>query len=358
MTKTLYRISLLLAAAALAQAHFVFVVPDAGGASAKVFISEELKPTGEVDLTIISGAKLSLLDSAGRDIPLRMVKGADAYVVPLSGSGTRVIHGIVDLGFTQSRGPKPYLLMYYPKSILGNAFDSKSTLPDQTPVQIVPVGKPGALKLQLLVRGRPQPNSEITVILPDATQKKLTTDATGQTELLTETGRYGAWGRYWEQTPGERDNKKYEEIRHYATLVFDAPAGSAAVPGVTATRFATLPQAASSFGSVVSDGWLYIYGGHIAPTHSYSTAAVSGEFHRLRLNGTPQWEKLPGGPPMQGMNLAAANGKIYRIGGMSPRNSPGAPADNYSTAENARFDPATGKWEALPRSRSRVRPTM
>jgi N-acetylneuraminic acid mutarotase len=99
---------------------------------------------------------------------------------------------------------------------------------------------------------------------------------------------------------------------------------------------------------VVSDGWLYIYGGHIAPTHSYSTAAVSGQFHRLRLNGKPEWEQLRGGPPMQGMNLVAIDGKIYRVGGMSPHNSPGTPADNYSTADNARFDPATNQWEALP----------
>ena len=349
MKKTLCRISLLLTSAALAQAHFVFVVPDAGGGTAKVFISEELKPTGEVDLSIISGAKLRLLDSAGHEVSLPMLKGADAYTVALSGTGTRVIHGVVDLGLTQSRGPKPYLLIYYPKSILGNAFDGKSNLPDQTPVQIVPSGKPGALKLQLLVRGKPQPDSEITVILPDNTQKKLKTDAMGQTDLLTETGRYGAWARSWEQTAGQRDGKKYEEIRHYATLVFDAAAASAATAGgVAATRFATLPEAASSFGSVASDGWLYVYGGHIAPTHSYSTAAVSGQFHRLRLTGNPQWEQLPGGAPMQGMNLAALDGKIYRIGGMSPRNSPGAPADTYSTADNARFDPATGKWETLP----------
>ncbi len=349
MKKALYRISLLLAAAAGAQAHFVFVVPDAGGGSAKVFISEDLKPAGEVDLSIISGAKLHLLDAAGHEVALPMVKGAGAYTVALSGSGTRVIHGVVDLGFSQSRGPKPYLLMYYPKSILGNAFDGKSILPDQTPVQIVPLGKPGALKLQLLVRGKPEPNSEITVILPDNTQKKLKTDAKGETELLTETGRYGAWGRYWEEAAGERDNKKYEEIRRYATLVFDAPASSPATQGgINAARFATLPEPASSFGSVASDGWLYIYGGHIAPTHTYSTAAVSGQFHRLRLTGQPEWEQLPGGPALQGMNLVALHGKIYRIGGMSPRNSPGTATDNYSTADNARFDPATRKWEDLP----------
>ena len=32
-----------------------------------------------------------------------MVKGADAYLVTLSGSETRVIHGLVDLGFTENR---------------------------------------------------------------------------------------------------------------------------------------------------------------------------------------------------------------------------------------------------------------
>ena len=48
------------------------------------------------------------------------------------------------------------------------------------------------------------------------------------------------------------------------------------------------------------------------------------------------------------MNLAAHNGLIYRVGGMAPRNAPGEPADNRSVAGAARFDPKTGKWQALP----------
>jgi N-acetylneuraminic acid mutarotase len=48
------------------------------------------------------------------------------------------------------------------------------------------------------------------------------------------------------------------------------------------------------------------------------------------------------------MNLTAHAGKIYRVGGMAPHNKPGDAADNHSTAECARFDPATGRWEALP----------
>ncbi|MCL4851666.1 MAG: hypothetical protein KJZ78_09825 [Bryobacteraceae bacterium] len=92
---------------------------------------------------------------------------------------------------------------------------------------------------------------------------------------------------------------------------------------------------------------MYVYGGHIAATHSYSTESVSGRFSRLNL-ASRQWEDLPPGPGLQGMNLTAHNGRIYRIGGMAPRNKPGEPADNHSTSECARYDPATKKWEALP----------
>src|SRR5688500_6006800 len=44
-----------------------------------------------------------------------------------------------------------------------------------------------------------------------------------------------------------------------------------------------LPEPTSSFGAAVADGWLYVYGGHVSPTHAYSTSAVSGHFARRRL---------------------------------------------------------------------------
>jgi N-acetylneuraminic acid mutarotase len=113
-------------------------------------------------------------------------------------------------------------------------------------------------------------------------------------------------------------------------------------------EFPPLPQAVSSCGAVVADGYLYVYGGHAGKTHSYDTKTVLGTFHRLKLDGGTKWEELPGGPILQGMNLAAHGGKVYRVGGMQPRNAPGEPPDNYSLAECARFDPKTGKWEPLP----------
>lgn len=319
---------LLFTAVLAAHAHFLFVVPSPDGARASLFLSEDLKPEKGVPAGMVAPARLQLRNQ-GADQPLTVDKSGDGYEVALAGQGGRIIHGLLDLGFTRGGN---YLLHYHPKTILGSPFD---VAVGATPVEIVPHGKPGAVTLQVLAHGKPLPNAEINLVLPDGTAKKLKTDATGASETISVPGRYGAWARFWEPAEGVRDGKPYEQLRHYATLVFDAP-------------YPALPEPTSSFGSVVNDGWLYIYGGHIAKTHSYSKDAVSGQFHRLRLTGAPVWEKLPAGPPMQGMNLAAHAGKIYRIGGMTPRNESTAPADIHSTAECARFDTASGRWEALP----------
>ena len=94
-----------------------------------------------------------------------------------------------------------------------------------------------------------------------------------------------------------------------------------------------LPEAVSSFGGIVADNFLYVYGGHTGKAHSYSTSTVSGKLHRLDLKHPKAWEELPGGVGLQGMNLAAHAGKIYLIGGMQPRNKPGDPAENHSVAD-------------------------
>jgi hypothetical protein len=109
-----------------------------------------------------------------------------------------------------------------------------------------------------------------------------------------------------------------------------------------------LTQATSSLGAVELDGYLYIYGGHAGKTHKYNTDTVLGTFQRLKLNGGKEWEQLPGGPKVQGMNLATHGGKIYRIGGLQPRNGPDEPADNVSITDCSCFDPKTNKWLPIP----------
>lgn len=340
MKSSFYRSMLAAALAPLAAfAHFVFIVPEPGGASAKMIISETLQPDEGVDGKLLKSAKLMLRGADGKDHEIAVTAGTMFHTLALTGGNSGgVVHGAVEMGVMQlGRAPKPFLLTYYPKTIIGDAFAAKAV--GGKPVELIPVRTAGSFVFHAVANGKPLEGAEVTVILPSGSEKKVKTDAAGNTESFAATGRYGAWTRFFEPGSGEREGKKYDELRHYATLVFD-------VSGVS--RFATLPEATSSFGSVVDGDWLYVYGGHVAKTHTYDTAAVSGKFHRVKLADPSQWETLPSGPALQGMNLAAYKGDIYLVGGMAPRNKPGEPSDIHSTAEVHKFNTKTRKWEAMP----------
>lgn len=129
----------------------------------------------------------------------------------------------------------------------------------------------------------------------------------------------------------------------------------AIVLGPVALALPPLTQATSSLGAVELDGYLYVYGGHAGKTHKFNTETVLGTFQRLKLDGGKEWESLPGGPKVQGMNLVTHGGKIYRIGGLQPKNTPDLPADNVSITDCSCFDPKTNKWVpivSLPAGRS------
>ncbi len=116
-----------------------------------------------------------------------------------------------------------------------------------------------------------------------------------------------------------------------------------------------LPKAISSFGGVECDGFIYVYGGHAGKSHTYSTESNLGTFHRLPSGGGTKWEELPAGPALQGLNLAATGGKVYRVGGMEARNKPGDKQDLHSLSDVAVFDPKAKTWSTsvpMPAGRS------
>lgn len=336
MNRLLLTSCLLLAAAVPASAHFVYVVPD-GPAQVSVILSENLEPDTNVSTDIYAGTKLQVRDNTGKIEDVTTKKDEHCLTANVPARGPRIVFGTAELGVRARGKAKPFLLAYYPKTVIGDVRGDALTLGNAVPVEIVPVGATRQTQFLVLANGKPVANADVTVLTPAGQSKKIVTNDKGLTEVFTEAGRYGVWSRVTEAKSGEKDGKKYEEIRRYATLVFDAPV------------FAPLPVAVASQGTIISDGYLYVYGGHAGKTHSYDTKAVIGTFQRLKLD-TPgaQWEALPGGPILQGMNLAAHGGKIYRVGGMSPRNAPGEPADNHSLADAVCYNPKTGKWEDLP----------
>lgn len=135
----------------------------------------------------------------------------------------------------------------------------------------------------------------------------------------------------------------------YVSITLVMLSAAAVRAAETIEKFKPLPEATSSFGAVVCEGYLYVYGGHVTKTHAYFAGCQSAKFHRILLSDPKAaWEELPSGPDVQGMNLAAYAGKIYRAGGMQSRNAQGQKAENFSIDEVACYDPATRAWQKLP----------
>src|SRR5262245_9492229 len=87
--------------------------------------------------------------------------------------------------------------------------------------------------------------------------------------------------------------------------VMPVHADEPAAKPVVAERFPALPEAITSFGAAVSDGYLYVYGGNTGKTHQYSSELQSNRFRRLNLAQPGSWEDLPGEGKLQGLAMVA-----------------------------------------------------
>ena len=140
-----------------------------------------------------------------------------------------------------------------------------------------------------------------------------------------------------------------------ARILSAALCGALLVSVSSAADFPPLPKAVSSFGAVTADGFVYVYGGHAGKAHTYSTESALGTLLRIPVGGGKEWEALPGGTPLQGLNLAAIDGKVYRVGGMRAKNKPGEPSDLVSVPDVEAFDTKAKAWAAsvpMPAGRS------
>jgi hypothetical protein len=346
MRRFLLALAVSAATAAAGLAHFVFVVPDKGDATVTVVLSEDLAPDENVSSAKFAGLKLTVRTADGKETPVPLTVGPHALTGPLPGVGPRVVSGSVEYGVLAKGDAKPYLLVYHPKAVVG-PINGKPVVTGG-PLELVPVPQAGRVAFQLLAAGKPVADADVTVTTPDGKKEKVKSGADGRTAGFAGTGRFAVLGKHVEAKGGEMAGKPYSEVRHYATLVVDVLEHPAAVgAGEPAGPYPPLPVGVSSLGAVAAGGHLYVYGGHCGKTHSYDTGSVVGTFRRVKLGGG-EWEELPGGPILQGLALVAHNGKVIRVGGMSPRNAPGQPTDNHSSAEVAVFDPTTGRWEPLP----------
>jgi uncharacterized GH25 family protein len=211
---------------AAAQAHFVFVVPDAKDSSKVVVVlSEDLSPDENVSADRLKALTLTCRDAGGKDVSVPFTAGKHELTATLPGAGPRVVFGSLNYGVMQKGEGKAYLLAYHPKAVIGAVPAEKLTVGEKAvPVELVPVAAGSEVRFKFLAAGRPVADAEVTVHDPAGKSAKVKTDPTGHTPGFPAAGRYGLWAKHVVPGGGEHGGKKYEEARHYATLVVDLAA--------------------------------------------------------------------------------------------------------------------------------------
>jgi hypothetical protein len=220
MARTIAAVIFGLLAVSVARGHFPFIVPDEKGDSAKVVFSDDLNPDTNVNIEKLANTKLVVRAANGMKSAGEWKKGDGFYTLAVPGSGSRVVYGVTEFGVLQKGDAKPFLLTYYPKAVLGTATAPETVIGDKFPLEIVATGTPGKIRFQVLASGNPVGDLEVTVLPPGGDKKKaVKTDKDGFTPEFTVLGRYGVIVRRTVSKAGEHAGMKYDESRHYATLV-------------------------------------------------------------------------------------------------------------------------------------------
>ncbi len=352
--------------AAPARAHFPWLATDAEG-HALLYFGEG--PGDRVYHTpdAVAAAKVLVFesdaegDAEGKEIELTAVE-SDDFVGRKSEAATpagAALESTISYGIYHGM-----LLDYYARHIPSLDADApKSGLK----LTGTPRATDSGVELTVLWEGKPLADAVVTIIDGEGTPTEEVSDAAGVAKF--EAPAPGLIGflivRTDNDAKGEAGGEKYTSAGAYGTLTvnFGKPAaaeGAASETSADESALTPLPEPLSSFGAAVSDGWLYVYGGHTGEEHAHSRDNLSNHFRRIKLAegddaAKGAWEELPMEIPVQGLPLVAHGGKIYRVGGLSFRNAAADEADMHSVAEFACFDPATKKWTALtplPEARS------
>jgi uncharacterized GH25 family protein len=240
--KRLVTVAVLLAVAPPTRAHFVWILPpDQEGQPARVVFSDSLQPDKPELLKKIAHTELFFIDKEGKTTPVKLTGGKDALEAALTpGQGSGLLAGVCRYGVVQRGQTEPFLLLYYPKSVVNiSANGSLRTLLtqacDKLPLQVV---AGDGTSIRVLWQGKPLAGAEVMVLKPG--QEKPTegkSDSEGSLQLgeFGERGLVGIRVSHVEATAGELNGKAYKLVKHYATLTFplkDRKSTGNVAPGV------------------------------------------------------------------------------------------------------------------------------
>jgi hypothetical protein len=217
-----------LACAADVRAHFLFVrigPPAEAGRMAEVYFSEQAEAGDPRFILKIAHTRLWLQAAPGEFRPLKVHKAADRLRAPVPVSGSIAVVGVCEYGVLARPGKTPFLLRHFPKAMAGTPEELNRLRPsDKVPLEIVAKIEGDRVQFTVLREGKPAPRAEVHTIDANLKGEKLTTDADGRVSWKPpRPGAYSVYTGIWTKATGTFRDKKYEEIRDFATLAFRWP---------------------------------------------------------------------------------------------------------------------------------------
>lgn len=211
--------------ASIARGHFVFVYVVDNGSEARLVFGHAASPDPSTPATRAEKTALTARDALGKEIKLSVEKGdGNYYRAKLPATKPVLVFGTTEAGVTQRGDNPPMLSWYYPKTILGDPFAKEVLVGKAVVLEIVPIRDGDKVRFRVIADGKPLPEADVTIGLPNAkedTDQMVKTDKDGLTTGFAEKGRYCVATRRTVERAGEFEGKKYTAIRHTATVVFD-----------------------------------------------------------------------------------------------------------------------------------------
>jgi hypothetical protein len=216
----------ILALAALpARAHFIWIIPSPDGNGARVVFNDAPKAGGPELLPRIAQAEFWLREAGGDVRPVAKTLDGDAYRLAVAGAPPCTLGGECHYGVTSRGSKEPFLLVYHCRAGVPFAQGKQPAGPwDRLALEVVPLAGGDAGHFQVLWHGQPLAGASVTASTADeAKPVTLKTDDQGRFSYVTAGGLVGLRVLHEEKITGDYQGKAYKSIRHYATLVFEAP---------------------------------------------------------------------------------------------------------------------------------------
>lgn len=334
-----------------ASAHFLWLAtePQQYPSKVKLFFGEAAEADDPALLDRVRTAEIWAVNSKGEATAIELAKADDSLEASLPPGGPPAAVILRHVYGALTKGGESFLLKYYGKTY-------PSALPglwhqvgdkERLPLEITPQQTDGATLLKVTWLGKPLAGAVLTLVGPGIEEKREI--AAGDDGIcrcsLSQTGLYSIRVRHVENAPGKHGGKAYQTVRHYSTLALRfEPSKLSPSPA----SFPPLPRGVTSFGGAVAGDSLCIYGGNYGSAHDYSKEDQSGDLWRLDLAHPEKWERLQGGPKLQGLAMVEYQGRLYRVGGFSAQNQEGEELVLRSQADFARYSFDSQAWQALP----------